>query len=180
MTAWLTILIVVAAYWFFVFILSHLIIPYYGWKKRPLPKHISDQIQGEIDSLAKMYPNQGMFLRAVYELIAKRYPSKTVSTLLHIPTLFIHSPEKLWNMKGQFMACHQTSLLLRIFLVRSKLFTEDDIRVKYSMVNFNTHQYLQVKAEDAWIDVDVWGKKYGIPFGRPGSGFVFKWVKLVK
>ena len=174
MPAWLTILIVVAAYWLIIFVCSHLTIPYYSWKKKPLPRHLSDQIQGEIDSLAKMYSNQGMFLRAAYELIAKRYPMKAISTLLHIPTLYIHSPEKLWNMKGKFIACHQACLLLRIFLVRSKIFSDDDIRVKYSVVNLNTHQYLQVNAEGSWIDVDVWGKKYGIPFGQYGHGLVMK------
>jgi len=105
--------------------------------------------------------------------ILKRHYYK-LGRFLHIPTLYIHSPEKLWNMKGKFIACHQACLLLRIFLVRSKIFSDDDIRVKYSVVNLNTHQYLQVNAEGSWIDVDVWGKKYGIPFGQYGHGLVMK------
>jgi hypothetical protein len=174
MPLWLTILIIVAAYIFIIFFLSHMILPYYSWKKKPLPRYISDQIQKEIDSLRATYPNQGMFLRAAYELVAKRYNVKVISTLLHIPTLFIHSPEKLWNMKNRFIACHQLNLMLRIFLVRSKLFTEDEVRVKYTVMNINTHQYLQVKAEDNWINIDVWGKKYNIPFGTYGHGVVAK------
>ena len=65
-----------------------------------------------------------------------------------------------------YMPCPQTNYLLRIFLVKSGWFKDEDIKRKHIFVNFVPHQYLKVKIGDRWIDVDVGEKQRGLPLGR--------------
>jgi hypothetical protein len=175
------ILIIIGGYYFAILFLSRLLLPHYGFQKSKMPRHISDQLQQEIDTLKKKYPSKDMFLRAAYDKIALRY-RPTFSVLLHIPTLFMKSPEKLWNRKDRFIACHQLNFLFRVFLVKSGLFSDQDIEIRYSVTDYvMTHQYVHIyldgRDDDALnkqdeIDVDPWGKRYGIPFGEYGRRWI--------
>ena len=46
------------------------------------------------------------------------------------------------------------------------MFSENDIKLKITVVNFNIHQYVRIKVDNKWVDVDMWGEKFGVPFGK--------------
>ena len=164
---------IVIAYVLVVFVLTHSVVPNYGWKKTPLPHGISDQLLREIESLAKMYRTPDMFLRAAFELISKRYPVKSrIGVIRHPFSVFVKSPEKLWNMHGSYLHCHQMNLLLRIFLVKSNLFKDEHIEPHYSILNLFTHQYLHVKVDDDTLFIDPWAFKFRVPFGKFAQGWM--------
>jgi hypothetical protein len=168
----LIVMLVVAFYYFCVFLLSRLIVPHYGWKKSLLPRRISDQLQKEIDAMKKQNPTKDMFLRAAYDTIGARY-TPTVTVFFHIPTLFRTNPDWLWNRKGHYISCQQLNFLIRLFCVKSGLFTDNDIDVEFSWTyGIMTHQYLRVYLDDdEQLTIDPWGKQYDLPYGSYGHGF---------
>ena len=52
------------------------------------------------------------------------------------------------------------------------MFSEEDIKLRITTTNFFIHQYAQVKVDEQWIDIDLYGATYGIPFGK--HAFMFK------
>jgi len=65
-----------------------------------------------------------------------------------------------------YLPCTISSYILRIFLVKSGWFREADVRRRHVFVNFIIHQYLQVKINDKWLDVDVGEKQRGLSIGE--------------
>ena len=62
---------------------------------------------------------------------------------------------------------------MRILLVKSELFDEEDIKLKWTLVwHISPHQYLTIKInQNEYINIDLWGKAYGINFGDYAHGF---------
>lgn len=73
----------------------------------------------------------------------------------------------IWEQKGKGLPCHLYALLFNRCL--SKRFKKEGVKLVIT-TNFYKrmflHFYSQVKLKGRWIDVDVWGKKRGIPFGK--------------
>ncbi len=63
--------------------------------------------------------------------------------------------------------------LLKILLVGSGWFSEDDIRERWTLIwGISPHQYLTVRLKEGRVlHVDVWGRTYGVPFGDYAHGF---------
>ncbi len=73
----------------------------------------------------------------------------------------------LWRMKGKALPCHHFALLFNRAI--HKRFPKMPTRLKYTndlkqllLVHFHS----QIKPGRKWIDVDVWGKKRNVPFGK--------------
>lgn len=111
-------------------------------------------------------------LRRAYEIMIKRYRGFRFRTYIQIHKAFHSDLERLWNKKG-FMHCHVMNFLLRVLLIKSGWFSEDDIELKYSLVWYiSPHQYLRVRVgENKFINVDVWNAFYGKKFGDYARGF---------
>ncbi len=79
---------------------------------------------------------------------------------------------KLWQRTG-FTHCHTMNYLLRVLLIKSGWFDDDDIKLKYSLVWYiSPHQYLRVMVgENKYLNVDVWNHHYGKRFGDYARGF---------
>ncbi len=100
-----------------------------------------------------------------YEFIAERF-AKVNQCWLKYPwrNLFLYD---VWGMKKRGVPCHLQNLLLQHCL-RNK-FGRREIRTKATRAlkkGIIIHFYSQVKIRRKWMDVDVWGKKWGVPFGR--------------
>ena len=79
---------------------------------------------------------------------------------------------KIWLRSG-FLHCTAMNYLLRILLIKSGWFKEDDIRLGFSMIWYiSIHQYLKVRLAPAeWMKVDIWYHYYGKKLGDYGHGF---------
>lgn len=110
-------------------------------------------------------------LQRAYEILGNRYRGQRWATLTRFPELFVTSETRLWPATG-FMHCTNINRLLRSLLLASGYFQEDDIRSRWTLIwFFSPHQYLCVRAEGRWIDVDVWARIFGIRFGDHAWGF---------
>jgi len=150
-------------YAFIVFFLSRLMIPHLGFKKEILPEKIPKSMDIKIDEIKNESKNSIDFLTLSFIYLGKRYKTRRVSILFHLPSLF-KGLDSVWQRAG-YIPCTQGSYVMRIFLVRSGFFVDSDVRVKYTVLNFLIHQYLEVRIGKEWFDVDVGEFQRGIKLG---------------
>lgn len=134
-----------------------------------IPGKIPGEYQRVISKIKKSSKNKHEFLKRSYNFLAKKYLGVRLN--LRYAELFGIDLKKVWKKKIIF--CNTMNYLLRLFLIKSRMFAEKDIRIKWSLVLFvSPHQYLQIRASrNKWINVDLWGQDHGIKFGDYARGF---------
>ena len=157
-------IIIIIAYTIIVFGLSYLVIPHLGWKQEPILEKISDNLQEKINELKTKAKNKREFLDLAYDYLGGRYRSERFNTVLKFHYMF-KNLDDIWSRQG-FIPCNQSNFLMRIFLVKSGFFREDEIRKRHCFLNFVPHQYLQIKIDNKWVDVDVGEKYRGMLIGK--------------
>jgi len=115
---------------------------FYNFSEDSIPEKLSVEMVKTIEQLKQQASSSDNFLKLTYDFIGSKYRSERFNTVLKF------------------------GYLLRIFLITSGWFKEEDIRRKHLFVNFVPHQYLQVKVNGEWIDIDVGEKRRGLPLGR--------------
>ncbi|MFH0856381.1 MAG: hypothetical protein V1860_00590 [bacterium] len=140
-----------------------------GFKKSPLPDQLPDEILEKINELKNISVSPDDFLKRAYEFLGDKYRSERFNTILKFNYLF-KPLQEIWDMHG-YIPCTQSSFLMRIFLIRSGFFKEEDIKIKHTFVNFCIHQYLQAHVGDKWIDIDVGEKQKGMEIGKHLKNF---------
>jgi len=158
------IVLIVIIYFVAIFGVSRLFIPHLGLKLEKIPDDIPADMSEEIEKLKSESGSAAEFLEKSWELIGGRYRSERFNTLFKFRYLFKDLKE-IWNMRG-YIPCTQSSFLLRIFLVKSGFFKEAEVALRHTFVNFCIHQYLRVKINDQWMDVDVGEKQRGMKLGK--------------
>jgi len=158
-----------------VFLFSRLFVPHLGFRKEPLPKKIPKGLLSTISSLKRKNSTKLSFAKAAYDLISTKYEGSHVLTFFHFNLLFSRDLNFLWNLKS-YLPCHQQNLLYRIMLVKSGLFSEDDIRIRHTAIYGMIHQYVQIRL-NKWTDVDLWARQCGIPFGSRANFFTIAFIE---
>lgn len=138
--------------------------------KTRIPEKIPQGMQEAVAELQSL-PSQEECLRRAYEIMTARFKGKRFKTVTRIPEIFSFNLEKFWNNPG-FMLCHNMAWLLRILLVKSGHFKNEDLVGKWTQVWYiSPHNYLKVKMRDGRVvNVDVWGANQGIKFGDYAHG----------
>ncbi len=157
-------IIFIIVYFVAVFFVLRLLVPHSDFGYDPLPKKLDLEIKIAIDKLRDKASSAEEFLKLTYDFIGSKYRSERFNTVLKFGYLYKNINE-VWRMNG-YMPCPQTNYLVRIFLIRSGWFKDEDIRKRYIFVNFVPHQYLQVRVNGQWIDLDVGEKRRGFPLGK--------------
>ena len=140
------------------------------FKIYPRPDEIPTEMQNTINEI-KMSPSKEGCLKTVYEILTTKYHGSRVDTYLKFLNIFTHDIKTLWNTNG-FMHCTNINYLMKILLIKSGMFEDNDIRLRWTLVWYvSPHQYIQVKVNSAWINIDIWASSYGIKFGDYAHGF---------
>ena len=158
------IIFIALIYFFIVFILARFIVPYLGFKDDELPKDIPEDIINAVEKIKSKAESKRKFLELAYKYLGDKYYTGRLMTILKFPYLF-KDLNTVWGMRG-FMPCTRSNFLMRIFLIKSGFFQEDEIRRRHIFCNFLIHQYLRVKINNEWINVDVGEKQRGAPIGK--------------
>ncbi len=151
-------------YIFVIFILSRLVIPHLGFKDEKMPERIPQSMIDKINQLKSQSKSQEEFLKLSYDYLGSKFITGRFNTILKFNYLF-KSIEQSWGIEG-FMPCTISNYILKIFLIKSGWFKEKDIKRRHVFLNFILHQYLQVKVNDKWLDVDVGEKQRDMPIGK--------------
>tara|TARA_Y100000310_G_scaffold148238_1_gene147486 strand:- start:727 stop:1170 length:444 start_codon:yes stop_codon:yes gene_type:complete len=141
------------------------------FSKLRIPKKLPKGMQKAVEKLRKS-KNKEDCLRKAYNILTKKYRGYHFRTYIRFFELFITDANKLWNKSG-FLHCTNMNYLMRILLVKSGFFKENDITPKLTLIWYKSiHQYLNIKINrNKSINVDPWGKVYGIKFGDFAHGF---------
>ena len=155
---------IIITYIFIIFILSRFVVPHLGFKNDKLPEKIPENMREVINKLKRRANSKEEFLKLAYNYLGSRFRSERFNTFLKFHYLF-KSLDDIWKMKG-YIPCTQSSFLMRIFLIKSGFFKEEEVRKRHPFFDFNTHQYLQVNLGGKWIDIDVGEKQRGMQIGK--------------
>lgn len=161
----MVILYLVLIYVVVVWIGTRLAVPHLGFKREPLPPTIPNELDQRIRQLNQESANSLDFLKKSYGFVTQTYSGSRIRTITNFWRAFQNPLE----LKSGFMPCNGQNYLLRLMLVKSGRFTENDIRIRTVPLNLFIHQYLRVNVEGRWIDVDPWSAFLGIPIGRKSA-----------
>ncbi len=143
-------------------------IPNLFWDKE-IPDKLPKEMEEIVKKLKKIRDKEKL-VKKVYDIVTKRYYG--CHSFKRFFDLFVTDMEKFWKIKG---ATHCTNLcyLMKIFLVKSGKFKEEDIKIKYTTTYVLwPHVYLKIKmGKGKTLDVDPWGKANGIKYGDYASTF---------
>ncbi len=111
-------------------------------------------------------------LRMTYTLLSRKYRGYRIKTYLRFWELGVTDTEQLWARSG-FLHCTHMNRLLRVLLVDSGHFTDEEIITRWTLVwGLSPHQYSVISMQSGdKVFVDIWGKAYGVPFGNYAHGF---------
>ena len=143
-----------------------MIIPPNFFSKAPIPDELPVDMQRVIDDLHTLSSKEECLHLADKE-VTDRFYGYTLATYLKLWQLWTADVHFLWGKSGGFIHCNAMNYLLRVLLVKSGHFAEEDIKCHWTLAWFiSPHQYLRVRIDDAWIEVDPWGRHHGIPIGK--------------
>jgi len=138
--------------------------------KTKLPDKIPSGMEDVIDEL-KILGAKEECLKRVYDILSEKYEGRRYLTYLKISSVFRKDANGFWKKQG-FMHCTNINYLARILLVKSGKFSEDDIKLRWTLIwGVSPHQYLQVNIGDKWIKIDIWARPYDIKYGDNAHGF---------
>jgi len=139
--------------------------------KAKIPDKLPKEMEDFIKQLKKSKTKKEC-VKKTYFFISKKYRGYRVKTYLRFFDLFVSDIHKIWAKSG-FLHCNVLNYVMRILLIKSKVFEDKDIKLKWTLVWYiSPHQYLNIKIDqNKSINIDLWGKAYGIPFGEYAHGF---------
>lgn len=138
--------------------------------KLPIPERLPEGMERVIMDL-KQTKSKRECLERAFAIITTKYFGRKVWTYTRLSRAFTKNVATLWAREG-FLHCHHQNYLLRILLVRSGKFTEQDIRQRFALYkHVSPHQYLQVnvgsKEQERWVDADPWAfHGVNLPLGQ--------------
>ena len=135
-----------------------------------IPKTIPEEMQAVVRRLKKTKSKEAC-LRMASEVLVRKYRGCLLYTYLNFLDLFAEVP-KLWEKTG-CLHCTNFGYLLRILLVKSGWFRQEDITDKWTLIWYiSPHHYVEVKlGRNKKKDIDLWSKVYGVRYGKHAHGF---------
>lgn len=139
------------------------------WDKQ-VPDKLPVSMQKAVNTLKKCKTKQEC-LEEAYDIVTWKYNGSRIKTYLLLHRIFTQSLEDIWNRKG-YLHCNTMNYVMRVLLQKSGHFKAEDIKNKWALVWYiSPHQYLKVRTEKAWVNIDLWSKVYGIKLGDYAHGF---------
>lgn len=163
----MVLLSMIVIYFFAVFVLLRLVVPHLRFGKEPLPTEIPVEFRQVISRLKSQSSTPEEFLHGAYDYLTDRYHGARLQTLFKWRYSFLN----VFADPPGYIPCTVHNYLLRIMLVNSGFFTDEEIRIRTTFLNFFIHQYLLVQLDKQWIAVDPNSLYLGIPLGRHASFF---------
>lgn len=137
-----------------------------------LPKELKD----EIKKLNKIKDDKKFVVRAL-NYLKKNFQTNSLLLFVRLHKHYYKEAHAILKRKG-FFPCHIQVFILRLLLIKSKRFKQEDVKVHYTFYSGIIHEYLKVKVKNKWINVDPWGYNKGVPFGKHTMGPIVDWFRF--
>ncbi|MEW6610493.1 MAG: hypothetical protein AB1352_02620 [Patescibacteria group bacterium] len=141
------------------------------FKKEPIPEKLPVDMMKVVEEL-KRCQNQDECLQRAYDILTTKYRGYKFRTYTRFWEMFETDLDKLWARSG-FLHCHLMDYLMRVLLVKSGWFRDEDLVLKITFIWYiSIHQHLLVHMRDGrQIHVDIWYAHYGKKLGDYARGF---------
>ena len=138
--------------------------------RAPIPEKLPADMASVADDLSRS-ADKMLCLKEAYLVLSRKYRGYRYKTYFHIFDFFKNDVDVNWRKSG-FLHCTNLNNLLIALLVKSGHFKEWDIERRWTLIWYiSPHEYLRVKIGDSeYVNVDLWGKAYGIDFGDYAHG----------
>jgi len=154
-------------YLILVFVGIRLFVPHYGFREAEIINNIPKDFLDEIENINSIPNNNFDFLKNSYDYLTSKYYGSKIELF----TKWYYAFDGVFTHKTGFIPCNVFNELLRIMLIKSGRFDGKDIRKRVTFLNLFIHQYLQIKVNGKWVDVDMEYKNMGVVFGKHASIF---------
>jgi hypothetical protein len=163
--AWEITIIIILIYIFLVFILSHFVVPHLTWWNEKVPEQIPATMTAEINRLKALAQDKQEFFELCFNYLGSKYYSDRVDTFYKYSFLFKNT-EEIWGITG-YVPCTQSNWVMKIFIVSSGYFKNEEVWMRHIFFNFFLHQYGEVYLDGRWVAFEVGEKqKQNISIGR--------------
>jgi len=133
-----------------------------------IPSKVPSDLQRVIDRVKSKSKME--ILKGAYDAVTTKFTSSNWKTYARLPKVFQKDVNKLWS--REVLHCTHQNFLIRLILIKTGKFKESDIKLKRGLTYLlSPHQWLSVKVGNKWVDVDAYGRSYGVPFGKSAHGF---------
>lgn len=137
--------------------------PPHLFSNSPLPNSIPQDMENALWEINDS-KNQYECLEKCYTLMNNKYKGYRIQTYLYLFHIFKSDIDILWQKKW-FMHCTNMNYVMKTLLVTSIFFKEDDILLVWTHIWYmSPHQYMKVRVNNKWINIDIWATNYGIEF----------------
>jgi len=140
--------------------------------KTSIPK----ELKKEILKLKKITDKKKCILAAL-KYIKRNFKSTYFLLFIQLHKHYYSNLSNIIKKKG-FWPCHIQLFILKVLIIKSGKFKDKDIQTHYSIYNGVIHEYLKIKLNNNWIDVDPWGYNRGIPLGYHSMGPLVNWLRF--
>ncbi len=162
--------LLILLYFFSAFVISRWTIPNLGYRKSKLPEKIPIELAEVVDRMKRQAKNDYDFLWQAYNYVTGKYDGKWNNLSEFISRRF-WSLERIWPVHDHVPDTQQ-NFILRIMLLKSGFFRDEDIEPKHVALNFFIHQYLIIKTTKGLIEVDPASDYKGATFNKHAEGFM--------
>lgn len=161
---------IITGYFFLVFFVLRLTAPFMGFRQ-PVPVgELPGEMRQAIAELEVQSQGPSDYLQKAFKFVLSRWYAERHKAVTELPKLFRGNLQQIWQQPG-YAHCTTQNFILYTLLVNSRFFKPDDIRIRHVFLNFVPHQYMKVRVEQGWIDVDPAAVSSGITvYGKHGSG----------
>ena len=174
---WVLILVIIFLWIIFAFAIPILTFPRMPIINFSLPVHLSPELQKEIKKLKKIKDKKQVII-ATLNYIKKNFESNSLLLFIQLHKHYYKKASAILQKKG-FWPCHIQVFILRLLLIKSRKFEQDDIQVHYTFYNGIIHEYLKIRVNNKWIiRADPWGYNKGVPFGYQSMGPFIDWFRF--
>jgi len=153
------------------FAVLRLAVPFMGFWMYRIPDQIPDDYRRLINEWEMESAGAEEFLKKSYDFSVTYWKPEKFQTVSQFARIFRRDLQGIWDARG-YLHCNTMNYVLACLLANSKFFTQDDIRIRHTVLNWVQHQYLQIRVNGKWMDVDPAGSYVrGLPMGQRAGLF---------
>lgn len=149
-------LIVIAVYFFLVFVVLRLLVPFLGFGRFMMPENLPEEIKNAVQELEGRSLSQEDYLKSAYDLVIARWHAGRMVTIFKARSAFRKNLSTIWNSPG-YAHCNTQNYILFVLLAGSRFFQAKDIEPRCVFFNFFIHQYLRVRINGEIVAADPAG-----------------------
>lgn len=138
------------------------------FQKAKIPKSLPKGMLVVVNRLKKSNGKEDCLKKAYYTLSKKYYGCSIFTRFFD---LFVTDLDKLWKIDQSH--CTNLNYLLRVLLIKSNFFKDEDIRLNLTLIGYvSIHQYFEIRIrKNKFVNVNVWGASHGVKLGDYAHGF---------